>query len=834
MKAVVMAGGEGTRLRPLTSNRPKPLVPVLNKPVMEHIIELLKSHNITSHVSTLYFMPQAIKNYFGTGEDLGIDMAYAVEDSPLGTAGSIKNAEQYLNETFIVISGDALTDLDITKAVEYHKEKGALATLVLKRVENPLDFGVVIANDNGEIERFLEKPGWGQVFSDTINTGIYILEPEILNYIPQDTNFDFSQELFPMLLEKGAPLYGYITDCYWCDIGSIEQFMKSQQDVLSGKGHVNIDGIELSQTIWIGGGTSVDPDARLAGPIVIGENSRIEAGAYIGEYSVIGDNVIVSKDAVVHRSVIMDNCYIGEGTRINGALIGMRCDVKSGCNIEEGATMGDDCVIGENATINHQVKIYPHKTVDAGATVSTNIIWESRGVQTLFGKDCISGLINVDITPEHAVRIGMALGTALPKDSNVIVSRDSNRSARIIKRAILSGINSTGVNCRDLQVAPASLNRFAISSSRALGGVHVRSHPKKPDRIQIIIYNKDGVDIDEATKKSIEKYFFRGEYRRAFQGEIGAILYQSRNREFYVNEMLRQLDMKAITDAQFKVVLDYSYGAVSLLMPSMLGNLGCHAIAVNPYISEEKIGTNPQEFDASLNYISSAVGAFGADLGVLMDSAGERLYIVDDKGRKILPELALMLLLRLACKANGGKSSTVVMPLNASMMAEKIAGDYGVEVVRTKVNGAEIMTAALEPDVLFAGDGDGGYIFPGFVPGYDSILAFCKLLELLAVTGDKLSDMIDDLPTTHILNEEVYCPWEQKGLVMRKLTEYSKEKDLVLLDGVKIMEDGMWTLILPDADDPTVNVIVEGIEAEATKLLLGQYTSEVSRIIKGG
>lgn len=833
MKAVVMAGGEGTRLRPLTSKRPKPLVPVVNKPVMEHIIELLKSHGITSQVATLYFMPQAIKNYFGSGEDLGIDMSYAVEDSPLGTAGSVKNAEEYLNETFIVISGDALTDLDITKAVEYHKEKGALATLVLKRVENPLEFGVVIADEEGRIERFLEKPGWGQVFSDTINTGIYILEPEILDYIPQDTNFDFSQELFPMLLEKGAPLYGYVTDCYWCDIGSIEQFMKSQQDVLSSKGKVNIEGIELSQNIWIGGGTSVDPDAKLAGPIVIGENSRIEAGAFIGEYTVIGDNVIISKDAMVQRSVIMDNCYIGDGARVTGAFLGVQCDIKSGCNIEEGATIGDECVIGENATVGHHVKIYPYKAIDAGATVSSNIIWESRGVQTLFGKDCISGLINVDITPEHAVRIGMALGTALPKDSNVVVSRDSNRSARIIKRAILSGINSTGVNCRDLQVAPASLNRFAISSSRALGGVHVRCHPQKPDKVQIIIYNKDGIDIDSLTKKSIEKYFFRGEFRRAFHGEIGAILYQSRNREFYVNEMIRQLDIDAISSAQFKVVLDYSFGVVSLLMPSMLGSLGCHAIAINPYISEEKTSGSLQEVDASLNHLSSAVGSFQADLGVLMDSAGERLYIIDDKGRRIESQIALMLLTQLACKAGSGKGK-VVLPLNASMLAEQIADSYGSSVVRTKVSNASIMTAALEEDVIFAGDGDGGYIFPGFVPGYDSILAFCKLLELLAVTGDKLSRLVDQLPETHILNNQVYCPWEQKGLVMRKLTELSKEKELVLLDGVKVVEDSMWTLILPDEDDPMVNVVVEGAEAESTQMLLDNYSSIVSKIIKGG
>ena len=215
MKAVVMAGGEGTRLRPLTSNQPKPMVTIAGRPCMEHILELLRRHDLSRIVATLAYMPQMIRGYFGEGSHLDVELDYSVEEVPAGTAGSVKLCEHYLDETFVVVSGDALTDIDLSALVSFHKERGAVATLALKRVENPLEFGVVITEEDGRIDRFLEKPTWGEVFSDTINTGIYVLEPEVLDYIPDDEPFDFSKELFPKLLDRGAPLYGYVADGYW-------------------------------------------------------------------------------------------------------------------------------------------------------------------------------------------------------------------------------------------------------------------------------------------------------------------------------------------------------------------------------------------------------------------------------------------------------------------------------------------------------------------------------------------------------------------------------------------------------------------------------------------
>src|SRR5271170_600377 len=229
-----MAGGEGTRLRPLTSNQPKPMLPMANRPMMEHVVGLLRQHGMTDVVVTVAFMANAIRTYFGDGSELGVRLAYATEETPLGTAGSVLNAREQLDETFVVISGDVLTDIDLSAVVDFHRQKGALATLALSSVENPLEFGIVIAREDGSIERFLEKPTWGQVFSDTINTGIYVLEPEVLDYVKPGISVDFSSEVFPALLEAGAPIFGYVTEGYWEDVGTLEAYLSAHLDVLEG------------------------------------------------------------------------------------------------------------------------------------------------------------------------------------------------------------------------------------------------------------------------------------------------------------------------------------------------------------------------------------------------------------------------------------------------------------------------------------------------------------------------------------------------------------------------------------------------------------------------
>src|SRR6476660_6011804 len=299
-----MAGGEGTRLRPMTANQPKPLLPVVNKPIMEHVLLLLKRHGSTETVVTVQVLASLVRNYFGDGEDVGMSLQYATEEMPLGTAGSVKNAEDELRaDPFLVISGDALTDIDLSALVQYHKENSALVTVALTRVPNPLEFGIIIVDEDGRIQRFLEKPTWGQVFSDTVNTGIYVMEPEVLAEVALDEEVDWSADVFPKLLARGAPLYGYSFSGYWEDVGTLESYRQAHLDVLNRQVDVEMDAFEMSPGVWVAESAEVDPDVQIEGPVLVGDYTRVEAGAALRPYAVLGDNVVVKAGAVVERSV---------------------------------------------------------------------------------------------------------------------------------------------------------------------------------------------------------------------------------------------------------------------------------------------------------------------------------------------------------------------------------------------------------------------------------------------------------------------------------------------------------------------------------------------------
>ena len=524
MKAVIMAGGEGTRLRPLTSNAPKPMLPIANRPMMEHVITLLKRHGFDEIVVTVAFLANAIKTYFGDGSELGVSIEYADEPTPLGTAGSVGNARHLLTERFLVISGDVLTDMDLGEIWKYHEQRGAMATIALTTVPNPLEFGIVITREDGSIERFLEKPTWGQVFSDTINTGIYVLEPEIFDYIPIDRSVDFSSDVFPRLLAEEQPIFGPVIDAgYWEDVGTLEAYLRAHKDVLDQRVAIDVPGFRVSDGVWLGEGAEVSPQAEIIGPAVIGAGSKVEAGCRLGEYSVLGSNVRLLHDVHLERSVVHDNVYIGAGVRMRGAIIGRAGSIRSNARIDEGAVLGEEVFVGADAVIASDVKVYPFKTIEDGAVVNTSIVWESKGSRSLFGRDGVTGLANVDITPELAVKVAMAYATLLRKGSTVVTSRDSSLAARMLKRAMMAGLNAAGINVLDLEVASIPVTRFLVRSPRAIGGMTVRLHPTDTERVLVRFFDNAGSDIAEDNQRKIERLFQREDFRRAIPEEIGDI-----------------------------------------------------------------------------------------------------------------------------------------------------------------------------------------------------------------------------------------------------------------------------------------------------------------------
>jgi len=831
MKAVVMAGGEGTRLRPLTSNQPKPMVPIVGKPCMEHILELLRRHGFEDVIVTVAFLPQAIRSYFGTGESLGMSIGYSVEESPLGTAGSVKLAADRLEDTFLVISGDALCDVDLTRLVEFHREKRASVTIGLKSVENPLEFGIVVTDEEGRVERFLEKPSWGQVFSDTINTGIYVLEAEVLKHIPTDRPYDFSKELFPLLLEMGRPIYGCVLDGYWQDIGNLEQFRQANFDALDEKVQLEIPGIRIRGNIWVGDGVDLHDLDAIAGPAYIGNYCRVAPDAAVDEYSVIGNSVTLRERARISRSIVDSSTYIGRSTVVEGAIVGRSCDIRAHARVHEGVAIGDEVTIGAESEIMPGVRIYPFKEVDTGSHIFESLIWESRGTARVFGKNGVSGLVNVDLTPDIAVRLAAAFGTALKRGARVVASREATAACRMIKRAMISGLSSTGVDVADLRIIPAGVGRHLVKSEGFDAGFHVGISPSDPEAIRIQFFEQPGIEMSLGLQKEVEKHFTRGELRRVASGEVGSIRYPARVRESYASDLLQTLEVAAIRARGFRIVVDYGFSASSYVLPLVLGPLGVEAVAAHAFPTESDGGSGDGGLAASIGQAKRLVSAIGADFGAIFDRAGERVYLVDERACEIPVEQALLLYLSLI--GSNGKRGKLAFPVTVTSQVDRLIEGSELEIVRTPASLQDLTKAAAGEGVIFAGALGGGYVFPDFLLGYDAVASLAKLLELLASVERPISELVGELPAPTVIHRQLPCPWALKGLVMRVLNERLTGRELDLTDGIKVFSAAGWAQVLPDPDEPVLHLYAEGDSLEQSEQLAGELLGMVEEIEQG-
>jgi mannose-1-phosphate guanylyltransferase/phosphomannomutase len=537
---------------------------------------------------------------------------------------------------------------------------------------------------------------------------------------------------------------------------------------------------------------------------------------------------MVRSDAYIERTVIHDNAYISQGVRLRGAVIGRSSDLRLGARCEEGVVLGDDCFVGEHAVINPGVKVYPFKTVEPGAIINSSIVWESRGARMLFGRLGVSGLANVDVTPELAVQIAMAYATTLKKGSTVTTSRDSSRAARALKRAVMAGLNAAGVNVDDLEVAPVPVTRFQVRSERAQGGMTVRLVPGDPQSVVLRFFDADGTDINEATQRKIERYYHRQDFRRAFAADIGDIGFPPRALEYYTAALMRSVDADAIRAASYRVVLDYAYGTTAFVMPNVLSKLGADVLSVNPYASTA--GAAAFEVDVQARYVAELVRTSKAHLGAVIDPDGEHITLIDDEGHVLTNDEALMALLTLVTSTR--EHASVALPVSVSSQAERIAKEAGAQITWTKLSTPHLMEVAAGQGVMWAASQEGGFIWPDFLPAYDAAASFVNVLQLLAASGLRLSKIVAGLPRTWVAHESVVTPWEHKGLVMRSLVERSKDRELVLVDGVKVIHDDGWALVIPDPDEPVTHVWAEGpSDAEAVRLAQ-EYARRIRQILR--
>ncbi|MBI2428607.1 MAG: NTP transferase domain-containing protein [Ignavibacteriales bacterium] len=829
MKAVIMSGGFGTRLRPLTCNIPKPMVPMMNKPMMQHIVELIKKLGINQIVSTLFYQPEIITGYFGDGTKFDVHMQYRKAEADYGTAGSVRNAADFLDERFIIISGDVLTDFDLSKAIEFHEKKKAKATVVLTRATNPLAFGVVITDNNGKITRFLEKPTWGEVFSDTINTGIYIIEPDVLQLVPYQKEFDFSKNLFPALLEQDMGLYGYIAEGYWRDVGNLNEYQEAHLDALDDKVKLTAEGNRVGSA-FVGSNTMIETAIEnLQGKVLIGKNCKIGKNVKIFK-SVIGNDCVIEDGALIRNSVVWSDTKIGKGAELTSCVIGKWGTIGDYATISDNVFISDKCIIGNESKLAPNIKLWPEKEVEDGAILTRSLVWEDKWLKDLFTDARITGLSNIEMNPEFGAKIGAAFGALTGKGKTILMSRDSDNVSRMMNRAIMCGLMSAGVDAGDLRAVSIPILRQELRTGKHAGGIHVRKSPFDKSLTDIIFFDAKGKDLPSGKTKSLERLFFGEDFPRVKQDEVGGVTFPERAQESYIEKFLSTINVDAISQAKFKLVIDYSSGIASTIFPNIIGSLHAHVLSQNAYLDAKKLTRNAEEYDAAVDQLSHIVTSLGYDVGFLMDAGAEKCFVVDENGKFINNDRLLTLVTYLFLSAYP-EVKKVAVPVTASAEIDLIAEHMGVEVVKTRDSHLSLIEAATREDIKFVGGTRGGFIFTDFLFASDGMYSVAKILEMMALTNTRFGKLDQQVPKLHMNKKMVHVPWDKKGKVMRYLMkETDNQPQRILLDGVKLVLDqkaSTSVLLWPDRAKPTFHLHAESAEKELADMLVAQYEEKI-------
>jgi len=812
MQAVVMAGGFGTRLRPLTANIPKPMTPLLNKPIIEHIIALLKAHNITDLIFILYHQADIIKDYFKDGKKFGININYVKPAADYGTAGAVYCGFEHINDRFIIISGDVVTDFNLTHAVNFHIKKKSMATLVLTRAKNPLQFGIVLTDKESRITKFFEKPSWSEVFSDTINTGIYVMEKEALGLVPrargQKPDCDFSKDLFPFMLKNKLPLFGSIERGYWRDVGSLDDYINTNLDALKEKVKLPLTGGSIKNGNVIAKSAAVSRLARIANSV-------------IGAKCVIGQNVSV-KD-----SIIWDGTHIESGSHINNDVICSRVKIKAGTKIEENVYIGDNVSIGTGVTVKRDVKIWPKKSIDSNSVLTKSLIWEERWRENLFTDSRITGLSNIEITTDFSAKLGTAFGIFSGIGSKIFVSRDIDNVSLMIKGAITSGLMSSGVTVVDIQTMPIPILRQELKKGSASGGIFVRKSPFDASKCDIIFLDANGKDLSAAKTKSVERLVISGDWRPTPFDKIGTVIKPEKAYESYKERFFANIDKPIIDNRKFKIAVNFSHGVTATILPNIMGEFNIELVALDSHIDAFKQTRSSDEFRLALEQLSYVVTSLKYDAGFLIDAGGEKIYLVDDRGVRLSYDRFLSLVVYLFLSLYP-KTKKIAVPIQASSEIDIVAKKYYTDVIRVKDSHYAIMNAADDTDVELAGGTKGGVIFPNFLFATDGMFTIMKILELVARSGKTLSRIEKETPRLHMSKNNVFCSKDHKGKIMRKLVEESERMKRQLIDGIKIFfEEYKWVLCIPDSEREIFHVNAEAKTQKAADELVKIYSSKI-------
>lgn len=774
MKAIIMAGGEGSRLRPLTCDCPKPMMRLMNKPVMQYALELLRTHGITQIGVTLGYLPDAISDAFSDGADLGLSLRYWIEQTPLGTAGGVRQAEDFLDETFIVLSGDGITDLDITAALRFHREKGALATLVLRREADPTEYGVVSTNPDGRIDGFYEKPGRCDVVSDTINTGIYILEPEVLARIPADRPYDFGHDLFPLLVREGLPVYGYVMDGYWCDIGDVRAYLSAHRAAMDGEIHLEDICARPGGTVILPGAI-VDRTAVLESPCLIGPGAQIGPGAHIGAYTVIGDGCVIGAHASLKRSILWPGAQVEAHAQARGCILADHAVLGSGAQAYEESVLGTGASTGERALLMPGVKLWPGRFAQSGERVESNLVWGGRRPEGF-----AAGSLSLS-SPAQATRAAQACASVL-KPKELLLGRGPSTVSDALWHAVASGAMSQGVQVIDAGVCSLPQLRHALNALRVDAAALVQD-----DRL--IPLNANGARMTSRQQRAVNTMNARHDYAGPFTGITRPVLSAGQTEIAYIAEAAACFE----TDPA-----DAPCVAIHAQSPHLL-SLAERAFA--------RAGLR-----ARVGWEDDMMELAPGEVGIWLDERGETATFGDADG--VLNEAEQQLLLAWTALENGQRE--LLLPVSATRAIARLAEDYGGRATYVTGEPSAWANELAEQSPT------------QFVLQFDGIRAALSALSVLVSEGLTLAAWRQSMPHVYRRSRTVEVPFLETGRILHSFAE--REPEAELGGGVRFEREGGWAWICPDEQRPEFRVVTESVNAEFARELCDFCESELKRL----
>lgn len=766
-----MAGGEGTRLRPLSLGRPKPMTPLLGRPVMEHIINLLKKNRITDICVTLCYKPQIIMDYFGSGDRLGVQLTWFLEEEPLGTAGSVKNCMSHLGqEDFLVISGDCVCDLDLLQLIQFHQEHNAVATLGLYRHKSPLEYGLVVTDEQGRVERFVEKPGWGQVVTDQINTGIYVLSPAAMERTPQGESFDFGKDLFPTLLQQRAPLYGLSLEGYWCDMGDCKAYLNCACDALSGKVKLDMGLPKREGGVW--SARPIPAHVAVVPPCWVSEEVQLGEGSLIGPHAVLDRGAIVGERSMVQRSILLENASVGPHSTLYGSILCKDSSTRKGAVLNEGAVLGENALAEEDSTLLERVKLWPGQTAPTGCRLARSITSGSqKGTLRFCDNGTMRGVLGEDIGPEALLTLGSILGA----EGTVGLGCSTTPGAGMLARAAAAGVAAAGGDALTHSLDSPVQGAGAAVYHNLTTSLFVE---ESDGTVYLHFYNQNGLPLGRSRERKLEHALLEGEVRRTRSGQVGHL----RRSHFTQDQWARQTVEQA----------------------------GLHRPALRRVTVA--VGTDTPE-DRCLRTALSVLGckleevwrpgivAFHAQRGgFVLTAQDERGAVVD--GSQLLVLLALIEM------ENG--SGKVAVPAGASAAVELVAAGYGGTVLRLDRDGEQASTLYAAQPWL-----------------HQAPAAAVRICARMAISGQKLEHLTSKTPRFSSWRREVPLT-SDRGRVMQALAQENARNPVG--EGLRMRTGNGWVYLTPLARRSALRIMAEGPDLELAAELCDFYAGRAAEI----